>query len=77
VGILGEGHQVFADVFAAPIRSKAARAEATSLMECLREVLDLYFDTNCEEQRQTLLNTCVYLNQLLYPLIRRETGALP
>ena len=56
---------------------EAARTEATSLMGCLREVLDMYFDTNCEEQRQTLLNTCIYLNQLLYPLIRHETGAQP
>jgi hypothetical protein len=46
-------------------------------MGCLREVLDMYFDTNSEEQRQTLLNTCIYLNQLLYPLIRHETGAQP
>uniref|UniRef100_UPI00188E1A4A hypothetical protein n=1 Tax=Pseudomonas sp. UFMG81 TaxID=2745936 RepID=UPI00188E1A4A len=56
---------------------EAARTEATSLMDCLREVLDLYFDTECEEQRKTLLNTCIYLNQLLYPLVRRETGAQP
>jgi hypothetical protein len=56
---------------------EAARTEATSLMGCLREVLDMYFDTNSEEQRQTLLNTCIYLNQLLYPLIRHETGAQP
>jgi hypothetical protein len=54
-----------------------ARTEADALMTCLHEVLDLYFDSDDEAQRQTLITTSLYLTQLLHPLAHREAGAQP
>ncbi|QXH52233.1 hypothetical protein KSS94_03590 [Pseudomonas fakonensis] len=56
---------------------ETARTEADALMTCLHQVLDLYFDSAEEDQRQTLINTSLYLSQLLQPLTRHAAGAQP
>jgi hypothetical protein len=54
-----------------------ARTEAEALMICLHQILDLYFDSSDQDKRQTLINTSLYLSQLLQPLTRHAAGAQP
>ncbi|MFV3406803.1 hypothetical protein ACNFIC_23075 [Pseudomonas sp. NY15463] len=54
-----------------------ASTEAEALMICLHQILDLYFDSSDQDKRQTLINTSLYLSQLLQHLTRHAAGAQP